>query len=478
MSSPTADNLASRLRQVRRLSRAQRSMVDGSARALVVVAFAVPMITLVVSVLVVLSVLLLAGSGIAGVGPATGAVWLAIHQVPVTISGVTIGVLPLLPTLIIGAASARMAASAAASKRSGAELIAVFCSAIGGPMLITALSLAVIMDGSSVLPIQSPLPLTAFAYTLGIHGGAAALGILWSRRRDCYERFGVPRSVRRGVRGGAIAVVALLTCGAVVVVVRIVQRWDVIGELIAGGHDFDGYLGLTGLSVLYLPNLVVGAAGILIGTDVHIGTASVDLLDVQAGPLPPLPILGLLPESGLGTWGVIGFGIPLAIAVVVAVRCRDLDPLANVRSVAVAGAVAASTMVLLATMAGGALGEFGDARITVPTLGVFTLGWIVVVGLVVALVYGVLPSTRAARRFGVDEFDDDLDEYGYADDYLTDEYDDRDDEYDYGDADWETDEIEEPAGDEPDGVGVSDPIEAGGPADLDLDEVEYSSDHH
>lgn len=419
---------------MRRLSRAQRGLTEGSARELVVVAFAVPVVTMVVTVFAVAAVLLFAGNGFDGLGTTVGAVWLAIHQVPVTISGVTIGVLPLLPTLLVGAFTARMAASAAGSERAPSELIAVLFSAIGGPVLMTALSLAVVMDGASVTQIQSPPALPAFGYTLGLHAAAAAIGIGWRRRRDAYARFTVTPADRRGVRLGVVAVLALMACAALLVVARLILRWHVLGTLIADGNDFDGYLGLTMLSVLYLPNIVVAAASVLIGADAHVGTASVNLGAVHPGQLPSLPVLAVMPDSSAGLAGLLGLVVPAGIALLVALRCRDVDPVANVRSVGIAAAVAASIMVALSAMSGGALGEFGDAGVTIPTVGVFTLGWIMVVGLVVALIHGCLPSTRAARADADDQaWDEDQDESddGYDDEYLTDEYltDDHGDEF-------------------------------------------------
>ncbi|WP_237421506.1 low temperature viability 1 family protein [Gordonia sp. SID5947] len=482
MPSPTAENLASRLRQMRQSSRAQRTMPDGSARELIVVAFAVPVVTILVTAVVVLTVLLSAGSGLDGLATAVGAIWLAIHQVPLTMSGVTVGVLPLLPTIAVAAGAARMAGSVSGPERPTSELVAVVFAALGGPMLMTALSLAVVMDGSSVFPVQSPAALTAFGYTAGIHAAAATLGILWQRRSEWYDRFGITPAVRRGARLGMFAVVALLTCAAALVVIRLVMGWGVVGDLIGGGSDFDGYLGLTALSVLYLPNAVIGAAAVLVGSDVHVGGATVDLLDVHGGPVPPLPVLGVLPENGAGMLGILGFVIPASIALLVAWRCRDIDPLANVRSVAVAGAVAASMMVVLCSMAGGVLGEFGDAGVTLPTAGVFTLGWIAVTGMVVALIYGTLPSTRAAREaLDVDDEFFEGDESGYEDDYLTAdddwEYDEgydawAEDEWDdqwEGDEEWDgaepVDEIGEyDTADDHDTVGTSD------------EDVEYSGD--
>src|SRR5699024_9684089 len=57
------------------------------------------------------------------------------------------------------------------------------------------------------------------------------------------------------------------------------------------------------LSVLYLPNLLIGVAGILLGAEFHIGDASVSLFSVHLVPLPPLPLLGAVPGSA-SSWAI------------------------------------------------------------------------------------------------------------------------------------------------------------------------------
>ncbi|MBD0862288.1 hypothetical protein IA539_13835 [Gordonia sp. zg691] len=434
----TAENLASQLRNLRRSRRAQRVAAEGSARQLAVVAFTVPAVALVTLIVVMLTVLLLAGSGLTGLPSAIASSWLAIHQVPVTISGVTIGVLPLLPTLVVAAGTAVLTARAVtggggSGGRSAHDLFdigAVVFSALVGPLLITAMSLAIVMDGGSVLPVQTPSALIAFAYTLGVHGGAALAGIGWSRRRDFAARWGVTHADRRGFRYGVVAALMLMVAGALLVCLRMLMRHGQIGELIATGADFDGYLGLTVLSVLYLPNVIVGALAVLVGSDIQLGAMTVDLFTVRGGAVPPVPVLAVLPEgTGAGAWGLVGMVIPAGVAAFVGWRCRDLDPMAHVRSVGVAAAVAASAVAILTVSSGGSLGEFGDVAMTVSAAGVFTLGWISVIGLLIVLVYAFLPSTRAARAaIGEDYFDDPFD-LGYEDEYVIVADLDDDDEY-------------------------------------------------
>lgn len=479
----TTENLASQLRRLRRSNRAQRVASEGSARELVLVAFAVPAAALVVLAVVVLTVLLMAGSGLTGLGTAVASCWLAIHQVPVTISGVTIGVLPLLPTIVVAAATGRFAAAAARSRDTVSELLAVVASAVAGPVLITAMSLAVVMDGTTVLPIQSPNPLLAFVYTLLVHVAGAVGGVVWSRRGDLTVRWGISTTDRRGIRMGFAAVLLLLTVSGVLVTVRLVMRHSTLGELVETGNGFDGYVGLTMLSLMYLPNLMVGALAVLVGSDAHVGTATFGLSAVHGGPVPPLPVLAALPDPpGLGRAGLIGFVVPLAIAGFVAWRCRDLDPRANVRSVGVAAAVAASIVAVLTWMAGGRLGEFGDVGISVTSACVYTLGWIMVVGMLTAAVYGVLPSTKEARSRVVDDADalPDWDDDGFDDDYVivTDaELDGETDEFEYDDEDAEYEDAESDDFDDFDDVeDVDDEPESDAPvnrlADDDFDDDE------
>ncbi|WGJ86799.1 DUF6350 family protein [Gordonia sp. SMJS1] len=437
-SDPTTDNLASQLRNLRRSRRAQRTAAEGSARQLAVVAFTVPAIALVTLIVVMLSVLLLAGSGLTGLPSAIASGWLAVHQVPVTISGVTVGVLPLLPTLAVAAGTAWLTARAVAggtnsNERDRHELFdlgAVVFSAVIGPVLITAMSLAVVMDGGSVLPLQTPNALLAFLCTLGVHGGAAVAGVVWSRRRDFAVRGGVTHADRRGFRYGLVAALLLLVAGAVLVCLRMLMRHGQIGELIETGYDFDGFLGLTLLSMLYLPNVMVAAMAVLVGSDVQIGATTVDLFTVRGDAVPPVPVLAVLPDGpGAGAWGFVGLLVPAGVAAFVGWRCRDLDPMAHVRSVGVAAAVAASVVAVLTVSAGGTLGEFGEVVVTVSAAGVFTLGWIAVVGLLIVLVYAFLPSTRAARLAVGDEYFEDPFDLGYEDEYVIVTDLDEDDEY-------------------------------------------------
>jgi hypothetical protein len=201
-----------------------------------------------------------------------------------------------------------------------------------------------------------------------------------------------------------------------VVAVRLVINWSVGSDLIASGNGWIGGLGLTLLSVLYLPNVVIGAAGALVGAPVAVGGASVDLFGSHGGQVPPLPILAVLPDGGAGRWTSLLLVGVFAVSLLVARLCLDLSLLRNIRAIVVAAATSSLIVVLASVLAGGELGVLGTAGANLPVAGVFTFGWIAVTGTVTALIYSALPSTRRARASVIDDY------------YNDDEHHDRDDE--------------------------------------------------
>src|SRR5689334_4451992 len=109
---------------------------------------------------------------------AIASMWLGVHQVPVSIGGRELGVMPLLPVLLMVWGTARTTAAAAA-RSSWFVIRWVVASALGGPLLIAALALAVIHDASSVLTeLQTPNAGRAFAGVLAVHAIGAAVGVL------------------------------------------------------------------------------------------------------------------------------------------------------------------------------------------------------------------------------------------------------------------------------------------------------------
>ncbi|MFW0791343.1 DUF6350 family protein [Gordonia sp. CPCC 205333] len=417
---PKSESLAARLRQLRQIRRAQVAGSENSARELVLVAFGLP-VAIVLALTVIISITVAAaGGGFGGIGVSVGSAWLAIHQVPLTIAGVTLGALPLLPTLVLVVLAVKSVKPAIGERRNVYELGALFAAAVGGPLMITALAMAVVMDGQSVLPVQSPTPLAAFGCTVLVHGLATAIAVVGVHWRDWASARGLT-SIRiddlaRACRLGAVAILSLLSVVGVIIVVMLIVRHSAVAELIAQANGVDGYLGLIVLSVLYLPNLAVAGAAALVGADVNVGLASLSLLDAHGGAVPPLPLMAVLPDGELGKTAAVGFMVTAAVGVYVGWRCRDRDLIRSLRSVAVAGAVAALIMVLATWASSGDLGELGTFGTSVPVAGVFTFAAIGVPGVLVALVNALTPASKAARAAeSVDDVEYEYDDVEYDD---------------------------------------------------------------
>ena len=189
----------------------------------------------------------------------------------------------------------------------------------------------------------------------------------------------------------------MLSAGGLLIVGRLVWRWHAVGDLVATGHGVVGGIGLTVLSILYLPNAIVGAAAVLVGAAAHVGPAGGDLFAASPGNLPPLPILAVVP-SAAPTLAPVLLVLTAVGAVVTATRTPFRGLIPAVRLAAAIGGLMAIAMVVLTWLAGGTLGEMGTAGATIPAAGLFTFGWWFVVGVVVALVRVALPSTRRELR--------------------------------------------------------------------------------
>ncbi|GAB10425.1 hypothetical protein GOARA_056_01730 [Gordonia araii NBRC 100433] len=396
-------SLAERLRHVRQAQRERALTSAGTARELVIVAFAVPLATLALLALIVGVTLVSSGSGFGAFGTALGSAWLSLHQVPLSIGGVTISSLPLLPTIGLAVAVFAYTGPSARLRTTPADLGALVGAAIGGPLLITALALALVLDGSSVLPVNPPNALWAFAATALLYGGATTAGIARRDWRDWCEDAGLTGErfddVVAGVKTGWLASLLLVGAAAIAVCALLVVNWPSVATVVAGGNGIDGHLGLVVLSLLYLPNVVIDAVGVLLGTTVQMGGSLVDLFNPQPGTVPALPILAIVPgPPPIRFLWSIALVVPLGIAVWAGLRMRHYDPIRNLRRVAICAATAAAVLLLATLAATGTVGELGRAGGDPPVVGVFAFGLFVVVGAIIALLHGARDETKAQRR--------------------------------------------------------------------------------
>ena len=369
------------------------------ARDLVRVAFAPAVVALVVIAAVTLLELLIANSDMTGALGAIASMWLGVHQVPVSIGGRELGVMPLLPVLLMVWGTARTTARATSPYSSWLVIRWVIASALGGPLLIAAIALAVIHDASSVLTeLQTPSALRAFTSVLVVHAIGAAIGV-WSRvGRRTLNASPLPNWLGDSLRAASAGVLALLGLSGMVTAGSLVMHWSTMQDLYGITDSIWGQFNLTALSVLYAPNVIVGASAVAVGSSAHIGFATFSSFTVFGGDVPALPILAAAPTPPLGPVWVALLIVGAASGVAVGQQCarRALPLIPAVAKLLVAAVVAALTMTLLGYGGGGRLGNFGDVGVDHSAMFLGVLFWFVVVGVVTVVMAGGI--RRRPRR--------------------------------------------------------------------------------
>lgn len=368
------------------------------ARELLRVAFGPSVVALVVIAAVVLLQLLIANSDMTGALGAIASMWLGVHQVPVSIGGRELGVMPLLPVMAMIWGTARTTAAATAPNSSWFVTRWVIASALGGPILIAALLLAVIHDAASVIgELQTPNALRAFCSVLLVHVIGALIGFGSKVGRRTLAALPLPDWLPDAIRAAVAGVLALFGLSGAVTAVSLVVHWGTMHDLFAITDSLFGQLSLTLLSILYIPNVIVGASAIAVGSSAHVGLAAFSSFTVFGGDIPAVPVLAAVPTPPLGPVWVALLIVGAASAVAVGQQCarRPLPIGAATGKLLVASALAAVTMALAGFAGGGRLGNFGSVGVDQATFAPAVFLWFVGIGgLTVAMSGGLTRKPR------------------------------------------------------------------------------------
>ena len=371
------------------------------ARELLRVAFGPSVVALVIIAAMVLLQLVVANSDMTGAFAAIASAWLGVHQVPVSIGGAELGVMPLLPVLLMVWGAARTTASATAPNSSWFVTRWIVASALGGPLLIAAIMLAVIHDAASVLTeLQTPSALRAFGGVLAVHAIGAVIGVSIKVGRRTLAATPLPSWLPDAVRAAVAGVLALFGLAGVATAGSLVVHWGTMHDLYAITDTFVGQLSLTLLSILYIPNVIVGASAMAVGSSAHVGLATFSAFTVFGGDIPAVPVLAAAPTPPLGPVWVALLIAGAAAGVAVGQQCarRPLPPVPALAKLGVAGLLAAAMMALLGHAGGGRLGNFGDVGVDQGTFGPAVFLWFAGIGgLTVAMSGGITLRPRPVR---------------------------------------------------------------------------------
>ncbi len=316
-----------------------------------------------VTVLAALTAAAGAGSSVAGAARLGAVGWLIAHHVPLTIDGAPLGVLPLLPTLLGGTLVARGAAAVAARHGISAPGEAGWIvGAIAGIHGVLGAALALVATPMTVTA-DPALAAVVCALVAGTAAGVGLLrlcGLLPAALRQA------PGWVRPGLDAGLWGLAALLAAGLTTTLLALVVSAPEVVQM--SGPDAGSAVGLSVLSVGYLPNAAIAGLSWLAGPGFSIGPVSISPFAVHAGAVPAMPLLAALPQDPAQPWLGFALAVPLLVGAAVGRRCvaagHDLPQ--RLRVLSVAATVIGLGSAVLGALAGGQLGVAAFNPVEIP----------------------------------------------------------------------------------------------------------------
>jgi len=232
------------------------------------------------------------------------------------------------------------------------------------------------------------------------HGGAAPAALA-VRARVGQLSVPVRARVLGAIRAGSAATAIVMGLSALILALLIFGNYGAIISLyeqlqtgVAGG------VALTIAQLAFLPNLVIWLMSWLVGPGFAIGTGSaVSPIGTALGPLPGVPLFGVIPAHGY-TFGLVGVLVPLlagflAAALLRATRKTQVDGvLALLLTAAGIGVVAGIQLGLLAWWSSGAL---GPGRLHEVGPNPWLVGAFAAVEVAAAAIIGLMAGGRGRR---------------------------------------------------------------------------------
>lgn len=331
--------------------------------------------------------------------------WLVTFQVPLTLTGVSLTVQPLLPTILamwlIASASLRVARRSRARRPKQALWVVL---AMGISHAVCGAGIALLVDGLPVPARASVLEaflwcgaVAVVAATIGLLGRCELLYVVWERAGE---------ETWRGLRTGVLATIAVLGVGALVLITAVCLSLPEIGSMLARTGSAGDAFGSTVLSVLYLPGAVLAGWSFATGVGVSMGDFAFRPLGGNPGTLPDMPLLAILSGQAPAPWWAVVLVLPVAVGGVLGWACRHGhgNPYRRVWTVTLAALVVTVSMSTGAMVAGGHLGGSTVEPITLHPrlLAVATFCWIALPAAVTAWFAGPGRQCAVADRESAD----------------------------------------------------------------------------
>lgn len=396
----SADKTSSQARQQAKRAPAAAQLTMGQRIRKVGLTLAIPHLVVILSIVAIaIGALLSTSQSIALLPTITATAWLVFHAAPVAGDGVVLASVPLLPALITFALSARQVRVSVRKRFSIIDLLMIFVWSLVTPLLFTVVALLMLADAQTVYPVTVP-PIGSVMFSVAIvHLFAFVFGLGPKAWRALARRYGIPRSILEGVVIGAKTLLWLCLAAVIVAVIFLVVGWERQAEIMAAypQASASGKLALVMLSLAYIPNIIVGVGGVLLGSEYQFGAGSVSLFETHLVPLPPLPVMGMVAPTS-ASWAWIGLFIPVAVIIVVMLRMRP-SPVMTLS----AGFTAWVLTAVAAYLSGGQVGAYSNTGLPVLWTASLALIWVGGIALAITLMQLVFARRYNAKSAVVDE---------------------------------------------------------------------------
>lgn len=396
----SADKTSSQALQQAKRAPAAAQLTMGRRIRKVGLTLAIPHLVVILSIVAIaIGALLSTSQSIALLPTITATAWLVFHAAPVAGDGVVLASVPLLPALITFALSARQVRVSVRKRFSIIDLLMIFVWSLVTPLLFTVVALLMLADAQTVYPVTVP-PIGSVMFSVAVvHLFAFVFGLGPKAWRALARRYGIPRSILEGVVIGAKTLLWLCLAAVIVAVIFLVVGWGRQAEIMAAypQASASGKLALVMLSLAYIPNIIVGVGGVLLGSEYQFGAGSVSLFETHLVPLPPLPVMGMVPPTS-ASWAWIGLFVPVAVIIVVMLRMRP-SPVMTLS----AGFTAWVLTAVAAYLSGGQVGAYSNTGLPVLWTASLALIWVGGIALAITLMQLVFARRHNAKPAVVDE---------------------------------------------------------------------------
>lgn len=341
-----------------------------------------------VTLVIVIAIAVIFGIGAGfGIVPATIAgLWMQINLAPVEMGGVTLGFAPLLPALLIVWLHSKRVTQALGNAVSIRGLQALAAVGLILPILVTCIAWLMLWDASKVYSVHPPNFFVGVLSTALVNGAVMVMGMGARVWRALLLRRGLPTWPVEAFRLARRFLLWMCAAGLAVAVGSMLVNFTALKEAYDITSNASGAFGLTVLSLLYVPNLAVATAGVLMGGEFQIGQGAFSLFAANNVNLPPVPIAAAIPNHQL-SFAPFAMVVPALVAV--AVVYRYLRQRGYVEAPAylalTAGAATAFFGYCLCWLAGGELGLFGWTGATPWMFALEAAAWLLVPALVMFL---------------------------------------------------------------------------------------------